>query len=60
MDQIRKESKPENYPGFFALLWARIAFWKHARAKHMDQVFMESFNKSHQEWVKRGWVNKPR
>lgn len=58
MAQVCKGSKPETFSGFFALLWARIAFWKHARAKRMDQVFMEAFNKSHPQWVRRGWVKK--
>jgi hypothetical protein len=59
MPEVRK-TEGATCSGFFALLWAKIAFWKHARMKHMDQMFMDSFNKSNSAWVKKGWVKKLR
>jgi hypothetical protein len=30
-----------------------------SRKKEMDQLFLNSFNKSYPAWVKKGWVKKP-
>lgn len=44
---------------FIGAFIARLAFWKHSRNKKMDQMFLDSFNKSYPAWKAKGWVKKP-
>jgi hypothetical protein len=46
--------------GLFTAVAAFLGFRSEAKSEQTDQRIIDAFNKSHESWVARGWVEKPK
>lgn len=51
---------PARIIGLYAAVVAFIRLKWHREEPNVDQLLLNALNKSHQDWVERGWVEGPR
>lgn len=53
-----KRPMPARIIGLYTLVMAFFGLQKPKQAKNVDDLIVDSFNRSHKSWVEKGWVKR--